>query len=405
MKVSQPLRASASEVFALVVCLGFLIVLPVPHTVTLRLVFLFLSVVVAGWRWYQGGTELPPLLLAFGLWLFAAAISLFSAVDFSYSLGEIKTEILYSFLAFFAFYVITRSRLEWNAFVVGILVVLLVLSVANIVLWYRTGGAQSQWFVYNGVGNFTAYFVTCFPLVVYTAMHLRGSRVQRIVARLAPFLFFIPVYFTQNRIVWVAVGLSIATFLLLALRSEVNARRKRRFITVTALIAVVAIAAFFQTVNDRMTERSTSIDQTLIVDLRPKLWRFAVERIVQHPVQGVGFGRGAFGRAFPEWPERKKMLFHAHNIFLDAGIQMGVLGILVMGFLLFAVGREFWRLYRSNNRELQWLGITGIAMLVGVITRNMTDELFQRDLALLFWAQTGMILGYAQYVLRRGSGK
>jgi len=34
-------------------------------------------------------------------------------------------------------------------------------------------------------------------------------------------------------------------------------------------------------------------------------------------------------------------------------------------------------------------------LVIGVVARNLTNDFFQRDLALLFWSIAGMLLGYA----------
>ena len=39
------------------------------------------------------------------------------------------------------------------------------------------------------------------------------------------------------------------------------------------------------------------------------------------------------------------------------------------------------------------LGVCGIALVLGVFLRNMVNDMFVRDQALLFWALNGMLLG------------
>jgi len=40
------------------------------------------------------------------------------------------------------------------------------------------------------------------------------------------------------------------------------------------------------------------------------------------------------------------------------------------------------------------MGICGIAVTIAMVTKNMTDDLFWRTDALLFWALVGLLLGY-----------
>jgi O-antigen ligase len=75
---------------------------------------------------------------------------------------------------------------------------------------------------------------------------------------------------------------------------------------------------------------------------------------------------------------------------------MGIPGILVLMLLFFSILREYWRFYKSVDVRLQWLGACGLAMVIGVLMKNMTDHFFSRDLSLLFWSLVGMTLGYGK---------
>jgi O-antigen ligase len=78
---------------------------------------------------------------------------------------------------------------------------------------------------------------------------------------------------------------------------------------------------------------------------------------------------------------------------------MGVGGVLAILLLFWALAREFWLLYRSTNRDASLIGIAGLALLCGVIVKNMTDDFHVRHLALLFWALAGISLGYGRRLL------
>jgi uncharacterized membrane protein YjjP (DUF1212 family) len=62
---------------------------------------------------------------------------------------------------------------------------------------------------------------------------------------------------------------------------------------------------------------------------------------------------------------------------------------------------------RAEDRIIAMAGICGVMLVVGVVARNLTNDFFQRDLALLFWSIAGMLLGYAQHAqnARDASGR
>jgi O-antigen ligase len=122
-------------------------------------------------------------------------------------------------------------------------------------------------------------------------------------------------------------------------------------------------------------------------------------RILEHPLMGKGFGRQAMSKAYPDLVSQEFPQFtHPHNLFLNYGLAMGLPGMLAIALVFIALLREFWELSRADERSIAMAGICGILLVLGVIARNLTNDFFQRDLALLFWSIAGMLLGYAQHV-------
>jgi O-antigen ligase len=95
---------------------------------------------------------------------------------------------------------------------------------------------------------------------------------------------------------------------------------------------------------------------------------------------------------------------HAHNILLNYAIQLGVLGPIVIGLLVFSVVRELLKLTRVVDRDIRTLGIAGLAIVGGVFgVQGMVEDVFVRHLGWLFWAVMGMILGYSSNATRHTS--
>jgi hypothetical protein len=62
----------------------------------------------------------------------------------------------------------------------------------------------------------------------------------------------------------------------------------------------------------------------------------------------------------------------------------------------------FSRLANSRDARTAAVGATGLALVVGVIAKNMTDDFFVRHNALLFWSLTGAALGATSARTLRG---
>ena len=110
--------------------------------------------------------------------------------------------------------------------------------------------------------------------------------------------------------------------------------------------------------------------------------------------------------AYPEIrPKDFTAVWHPHNTFLNYGVAMGLPGMLLLILVFFVLLRSFWRLSRVQDRVIAMAGICGVLLVVGVVTRNLANDFFQRDLALLFWAIAGMLLGYGNHAKHEAKSK
>jgi O-antigen ligase len=140
-------------------------------------------------------------------------------------------------------------------------------------------------------------------------------------------------------------------------------------------------------------------------DDRPVFWPKVIGRIMEHPLTGAGFGRGVMNKAYPDLiPRENRQLWHAHNVVLDYGLAMGIPGMLVLLMVFGALLREYVRLWQSEDQGLKMIGACGMVLVLGVFARNMVNDMFVRDAALLFWALNGMLLGFGRRKLAAARG-
>ena len=70
-----------------------------------------------------------------------------------------------------------------------------------------------------------------------------------------------------------------------------------------------------------------------------------------------------------------------------------------------AIAREFTSLYRSPDETCSMLGAAGLAIVVGIVVKSMTDVHLGRSNSLLFWSLIGIILGYGRRLLANAKSK
>lgn len=372
----------------------FLAILPFPGTVALRLLCLVAAAAVALFLWWRQSAARPtipckPVLI---LWISLAALSVaYSAIP-GYSLGEFKNEIGYTMLAFLSFLVIARNRETVERLLVALAAGFAIIGVWAACAWAANGFIWVTDGRYGGIAVFSTYIVTVAPALFCLACAASRPWLRR-AAWVLLGLAFLLALMTLQRAVWPALLAEAAVIGLW------RCRKGMRGGLIMAAIALVVIAASFYATSSWRSEAPTgmeeSVEESLAGDTRLAAWRGIVAKIAEHPWAGAGFGRGTMGRVYPELIPENKMISHPHNVFLNYGIAMGVPGILALAALFFCLARTFWQQVGREQEDLAIHGVCGVALIVGVVTRNQFNDLFIRDMALLYWALIGIFLGQA----------
>jgi O-antigen ligase len=134
-------------------------------------------------------------------------------------------------------------------------------------------------------------------------------------------------------------------------------------------------------------------------DVRFEGWREWANVALDAPLLGHGMGKKIIrvvGRerlpAQLTTARGAHLLTHAHNLFLDVVLQVGVVGLAVFCWLLAALAREAWR-----ARDLgQWrAGAALAALVVALVAKNLTDDFMDHAVVIAFWGYAGLLLGRA----------
>ena len=407
-----------AEQAALAATAVFLVAAPFASSVGLRVLCLLvaaLAIIASGaWRPAIHG-QLPRAVLAlFAAWLGLAALSLAWSVDPARTLGELRAESAYAALSFGVFFVLARDRREWRAWWIAIMAGT-ALTLAAKGLQDGLGIRLTRHSPDGGVGAFSTHLVLVAPLlfalVCAAPWGLRRSP-RWLGVGLALLIFAAwttrGAWDTPNRIVWPALA---AVFVVAA----VAARRAagfdlahhaglRRMLAVGGAVLAIAFAAAIAAKSERLYGHEPGFAASVEHDLRPRLWSVAGDAWTQAPWLGHGLGREILSHVFVrETPTRgaHPPVTHAHNTLINIALQFGVVGLALFVALLAALARSYVAMLPDAATSA--LGVMGLALLAGFLTKNFTDDFFHRHNAQVFWALNGMFLGFARAArARRG---
>ena len=375
------------------------------HTVALRLLLLFsgiLLVAAAAMRARLRSandaiTFVPPLLWPFAAWAAWAALSMLWSLDPEVTGKELRNEVMYTFLALCLCFVSAQATIAGRVY--GFVMALGSFGVCAVALWYFWMGppASPSW-PHGGPGTFSSTLLVLFPCTLaFLWLARRKQWPARYAAAAVALLALYPVagYATQNRTLWLGfaaqIGIAALFLLLRPLRDSSPGRRTQLLVATLAALALVGAGAMAAKVHD---ERAASAPiAALDKDPRPALWKFTWQQIEERPWAGAGFGRGMLRHEMRD-ELKNTQLWHSHNQFFDTALQLGAVGIALLVLLLGWTVRLAWQFARAADDVAAACGVALLAVVAGMVVRNMTDVLWVRQSALLYWGVVGVLLGW-----------
>lgn len=399
-------------------CLSVLIfVLPIAHTATIRSFAMFTPLflliirycIIKDFKWIKTSFELP--FLAFFL---AAAVSLFTSVDFHESLKEIWGELLVPILLFYLSYFAIKKDTDGFLLLKILFLGSLVFSIYSFYDFFLHGGT---WFT-----------------VTYKAGGLRdpgGGEVAALYHTMViPFIFWGLIYFKERKegiflllalivnllafhITFVRAGMIAIAFQFIFI-SFVLLREKRWLLSLLILLILSAISFVYiekKMFREMHTEKIPTISEYLKMSpeeiagpnpssMRQRLamWKTAIDKISENPFYPHGYGRFLFGKTVRNEQNKHFIYPQTHNTFIGIAFELGVQGLLVFLWMIntfFVVCLKFW--LRSNQPLIKYFSLSLMTMMIGYWINNFFGSFDGDDSKLLFM----MLLGMGMAIMHR----
>ena len=391
---------------ARVFLLVLIIIMPLEAVTAAREIALVASAFFLALHLYlSGDRRLRPTIVFWplALYVFAAVLSLVWAVDAAYSLRELRGEVLKGLIVFYTAVHFVRCPRHlaqgWGALLVGAAA----MSLAGIVIYFIMGGDVLHHYVragslHSGYGSFGTYLVTVWPFLLLAPRAFAQSRWRRACQALIPLAAFCG-YLTFSRGTW--AGMVVETLLCLVMISR---RRWRTALVGLGLATLLLLGALALVPGSNHGERWGELtkDPSRVGGTAGDLmavWKHSWNYISRHPLQGIGLGRHSFSKKFPRFRRtHQPLLWHSHNMFIETALQMGLQGLVALLWLFITLVVVFWpREPPPPGRVVGLFGGALAVMVIGFSIRNLTDDFFVDDSALLFWLLAGLALG-ARYL-------
>ncbi len=169
------------------------------------------------------------------------------------------------------------------------------------------------------------------------------------------------------------ISLSLSMVFFGILFAVTERRRTGWLIMVISAFIVIAVGWFgWEPIIERF-ERLKSPSGG-IADLRPDIWRDSLEIARDFPVTGTGYG--TFVNIYPAYKSLKtmKIVDHAHNDYIEAVAEGGVVGTaLFLFFILSVIVHSYGRFRQRKDKYCKYLYIGALSGMLAITIHSFTD--------------------------------
>jgi putative inorganic carbon (HCO3(-)) transporter len=231
------------------------------------------------------------------------------------------------------------------------------------------------------------YLILTFPVAF--ALALRGAGRLRPLLIACGALGVVGLMFTQTR--GSIVGAAVA--LLILLRWAPFRRLAVAGLVLTAVVALLNVGSVTQSqpvsvVGERLATIGTLKTRS---DDRIEIWRATPAMIAERPFLGAGHGN------FPDISPKFALsdvgglaFDHAHNLFLNVAVELGLIGLAVLLVLLVLLFRASRRALADRSAPLYPLALAATASLAGVLVNSLTEYPVRQNVIM---ATTMIVIG------------
>ena len=208
----------------------------------------------------------------------------------------------------------------------------------------------------------------------------------------------------------------LATLCLILLRSQAGllavlcelwlavwcTRRRRLFLVVCGFTIVLAIGVVITLQRVTIMVPGTSVPMIRVSEAsrehRLDIWKFALARIGEHPIVGIGYGKETYSKLYGQAEEEvqpgrwRVRDAGAHNSFLGIALETGILGAMLFVWLLFRIGRHALRRFRGAWDGLESAMALGVARgVIGLTVRLFFDHMFVSTIGVLLMVMASLV--------------
>jgi O-antigen ligase len=227
-------------------------------------------------------------------------------------------------------------------------------------------------------------------------------KLSRIFLGFLSFIFFISLIIGQSRGAFlVGIFLGLCIFILLS---------KKKIIKVIGILTILSTVLFIFLLNTGIVQKQISYQENHnVLSYRDRVWNVSIEASHFHPLLGIGMSNWHFitldqlkksvesrGGTFNS--DKYGFPGHAHNLYLSALVERGIIGLIVTLLFMFAWIKMLIKTFNWARKSHETIFLWGGAFSAWVVTFGvgLVNTTFHHEHAILACLLLGIYLSYAR---------
>jgi len=255
--------------------------------------------------------------------------------------------------------------------------------------------------------SFALYLVLASPLLLWLiAKHFLKIKKIDVILILQSLIFLLmqfSISLSGTRGIWISVGAPLVVALYFILKKKQNNLLKFVLGSLLIFILTLLLSSFLLAIpqfngQDKGDNALTFKRIRSIIDFqeisnqgRLFIWKESLKSIAKHPFLGVGIGN------FPVILEQDVLLQKAgstaHNIYLNSGVEMGILGMILIIMIFYEILKKCWMFIKEQNKNsFNILGALLGFYFLWIFVYSLFDvALFDARVMMFFVAEVALI--------------
>lgn len=328
-------------------------------------------------------------ILLFGILIYLASI--FSAGGAGSSSSAMVCCVL--MLGYFLLVNLMRTKKWINRCVAALVSSATVVAIIGIFEYIFGKGSDPSWIdttlfssiklrivsLFENPNMLATYLVLVFPFALAALVLAKNSRL-RFFAFIISALFVCSIIMTWSRAAWIAAAIAALIFF------SVYSRKTLRIFGVILLAFPIIPMILPGNILDRIVSIFNLTDSS--ISYRIYTWVGSLRMAEDHLLGGIGFGTDAFKTIYPQYAFAGiESAEHAHSLYLQILISMGIGGLLAFGILIFLCFQKCSEYIKKpeDQRSKFYVTATVTSVIAALIMGGFDYVWFNYRVFYIFW--------------------